>query len=197
VSKGAVFLDRDGTINEDSGYPSDFSQINIYPQSFEAVRRLNSTGMPVIILTNQSGVGRGLLTEEKLRHIHESMRAAFARENARLDAFYYCPHYELSSLPLYRVNCRCRKPSPGLALRAAADFGIDPAQSYMVGDKTEDVLLALNIKASPVLVLTGHGREGLAELKVLGVEPACVAADVLQAADWILERERREAVGGR
>ncbi|MBM3285093.1 MAG: HAD family hydrolase [Candidatus Aminicenantes bacterium] len=197
MSRGAIFLDRDGTINEDSGYPSDYSQIKIYPQSFEAVRRLNSTGLPVIILTNQSAVGRGLLTEEKLRLIHERMREAFARENARLAAFYYCPHYELSSLPRYRADCNCRKPNPGLALRAAADFGIDPAQSYMVGDKTGDVLLALNIKAAPVLVLSGQGRKSLAELKALGVEPSCVAADVLRAADWILERERPGATKGR
>jgi D-glycero-D-manno-heptose 1,7-bisphosphate phosphatase len=197
MKKSAVFFDRDGTINVDKGYPSDFSQIEIYPGSYEAVRRLNSAGLPVIVLTNQSGVGRGLLTEENLRIIHEKMRASFQQENARLDAFYYCPHYELSNLPRYRLNCDCRKPNPGLALRAAADFGLDLTRSYMVGDKVEDIILALNIKASPVLVLTGYGRDSLAKLRSLGIEPAYVAEDILSAAVWILEREKQAVEAGR
>lgn len=197
MKKSAVFFDRDGTINVDMGYPSDYSQIEIYPRSYEAVRRLNSAGLPVIVLTNQSGVGRGLLTEENLRIIHEKMRASFQLENARLDAFYYCPHYELSNIPRYRLNCDCRKPNPGLALRAAADFSLDLTRSYMVGDKVEDIILALNIKASPVLVLTGYGRDSLVKLAALGVEPAHVAEDILGAAVWILEREKQAAEAGR
>lgn len=197
MKKKAVFLDRDGTINVDAGYPSDYSQIEIYSRSYEAVRRLNSAGLPVIVLTNQSGVGRGLLTEENLRLIHQKMRTAFQQENARLDAFYYCPHYEFSTIPRYRLDCDCRKPNPGLALRAAVDFGLDLARSYMVGDKVEDIILALNIKASPVLVLTGYGRESLAKLGALGAKPAHVAEDILGAAVWILEREKQAAEAGR
>ncbi len=197
MKKSAVFLDRDGTINVDTGYPSDYGQIEIYPRSYEAVRRLNSAGLPVIVLTNQSGIGRGLLTEENLRLIHENMRASFQQENARLDAFYYCPHYELSTIPHYRLDCDCRKPNPGLALRAAADFGLDLARSYIVGDKVEDIVLGLNIKASPVLVLTGYGRESLAKLGAIGVEPAHVAEDILGAAVWILAREKQAPEPGR
>lgn len=191
MKKNAVFLDRDGTINVDTGYPSDYGQIEIYPRSYEAVRLLNRAGLPVIVLTNQSGIGRGLLTEQKLSLIHEKMRASFQQENAALDAFYYCPHYELSTIPRYRLDCDCRKPNPGLALRAAADFGLDLARSYMVGDKVEDIVLGLNIKASPVLVLTGYGRESLAHLESLGAKPAHVAGDILDAAVWILGREKQ------
>jgi len=197
MKKNAVFLDRDGTINVDSGYPSDYGQIKIYPRSYEAVRRLNSAGLPVIVLTNQSGIGRGLLTEENLKLIHEKMRAAFQQENARLDAFYYCPHYELSSIPRYRLDCDCRKPNLGLALRAATDFGLDLGRSYMVGDKVEDIILALKIKASPVLVLTGYGRESLMKLEALGAKPVHVAEDILGAAVWILEREKQAPEAGR
>lgn len=197
MKKNAVFLDRDGTINVDSGYPSDYGQIKIYPRSYEAVRRLNSAGLPVIVLTNQSGIGRGLLTEENLKLIHEKMRASFQQENARLDAFYYCPHYELSSIPRYRLDCDCRKPNPGLALRAATDFGLDLGRSYMVGDKVEDIILALKIKASPVLVLTGYGRESLMKLEALGAKPVHVAEDILGAVVWILEREKQAPEAGR
>ncbi len=193
MKKKAVFLDRDGTINVDTGYPSDYGQIEIYPRSYEAVRLLNKAGLAVIVLTNQSGVGRGLLTEEDLKLIHEKMQASFEKEKATLDAFYYCPHYELSSVPRYRLDCNCRKPNPGLALRAAVDFGLELAQSYMVGDKVEDIILALNIKASPVLVLTGYGRESLAKLGAADIKPAHIAEDILEAAVWILQQEGKAA----
>lgn len=190
MSRAAVFVDRDGTINEDSGYPTDYSQIHIFPYSFEAVRKLNQAGFLVIILTNQSAVGRGLLAESALRSLHDRMRQAFDEKQARLDAFYYCPHYDDSSSDRYRGPCLCRKPKPGLALQAAADFRIDLERSYMVGDKVEDILLALNINATPVLVLTGYGEKSLAELQTMGIEPGHVAVDILRAVDWILEREK-------
>ncbi len=193
MKKRAVFLDRDGTINEDVGYPRRYSQIKIYPESFRAVSRFNQAGLMTIVITNQSGIGRGLLTEEALEDIHKKMLASFVEKKARLDAFYYCPHYELSSVPRYRDICSCRKPNPGLALRAATDFDIDLPHSYMVGDKVEDILFGRNFQATPVLVLTGSGEESLAKLKDLGCEPAHVAEDILQAAEWIIAREKTTA----
>jgi len=193
MKKIAVFLDRDGTINKDVGYPSRPGQVRIFRASYEAVRRFNQAGLMAIVITNQSGIGRGLLTEEDLEGIHRKMLASFARNNARVEAFYYCPHYELSRKPQYRENCGCRKPNPELALRAAADFRIDLRRSYMVGDKVEDILFGQNIQATPVLVLTGSGRESLLKLKGAGLEPAYVAEDILAAAKWILEREKRTA----
>jgi D-glycero-D-manno-heptose 1,7-bisphosphate phosphatase len=190
MKKIAVFLDRDGTINEDAGYPAQSSQIRIFPASYEAVRRLNQAGLMAIVITNQSGVGRGLLTEKDLENIHKNMSAAFTKKNARLEAFYYCPHYELSSTPRYRKRCSCRKPNPGLALQAGKDFNINLRRSYTVGDKVEDVLFGRNIRATPILVMTGSGRESLAKLKDLEAEPALVAEDIRQAVEWILEREK-------
>lgn len=197
MKKSAVFLDRDGTINEDVGYPSEYSQVKIYPASFEAVSKFNKAGLMTIVITNQSGIGRGLLTEEALEDIHKKMSASFAEKKARLDAFYYCPHYERSLTPRYKQACNCRKPNPGLALQAAVDFDIDLRRSYIVGDKVEDIQLGWNIQATAVLVLTGYGRESLPKLKDLGFEPAHVVEGILEAAAWILEREKKIAASGR
>jgi D-glycero-D-manno-heptose 1,7-bisphosphate phosphatase len=194
MKRKAVFLDRDGTINEDVGYPSEYSQVRIYPAGFEAVRRLNLAGLVAIVITNQSGIGRGLITEEGLEDIHKRMHAAFVEKQARLDGIYYCPHYERSSIPRYREDCSCRKPNPGLALQAAADFDLNLKRSYMVGDKVEDILFGRNIRATPVLVLTGYGRKSRPQLEKMRISPAYIAADVLGAAEWILKREKRLAV---
>jgi len=191
MKKRAVFLDRDGTLNEDAGYPGNFGKIAIFPGSFEAVRRFNEAGFLAIVVSNQSGVGRGLFGESEVRDIHAQMAAAFAAMGARLDAFYFCPHFEGSADPRYAAACGCRKPRPGLALQAAADFDIDLARSYMVGDKPDDIAFGRNIGAEPVLVLTGQGRTARRRLSALGLEPGHIAADVLAAARWIIRRERR------
>jgi D-glycero-D-manno-heptose 1,7-bisphosphate phosphatase len=190
VNRPAVFLDRDGTLIDDTGYPSRFDQILIFPRSFEAVRRLNSAGFPVVIVTNQSGVGRGYFTEAQLAEIHVQLTVAFAAEGARLDAFYYCPHYNASPDPRYRAECRCRKPLPGLGYKAAADLGLDLRQSYMIGDKEDDVKFGRAIGATPVLVLTGYGRETREKIEGTAGRPEAVAADLDQAVDWILAREK-------
>jgi D-glycero-D-manno-heptose 1,7-bisphosphate phosphatase len=191
MKKKAVFLDRDGTLNVDDGYPSSFHEIVIYPASYEAVRKLNSAGLLAIVITNQSGIGRGLLTENDLAALHCQMSASFSNQGARLDAFYYCPHYERSTIPHYRLDCSCRKPNAGLALRAAADFSIDLERSYMIGDKVEDILFGLTIKATSILVRTGFGEESLPRLLEAGAKPSFVAEDILEAADWILGRETK------
>jgi D-glycero-D-manno-heptose 1,7-bisphosphate phosphatase len=186
----AVFLDRDGTINKEAGYPADYGRISIYPASFNAVRLLNRAGLLAIVITNQSGVGRGLFSEDAVAEIHNHMKDAFAARNARLDAIYYCPHYEDAEIPDYRKRCDCRKPAAGLARRAASDFCINLSLSYTVGDKVEDVVFGMNIGATPVLVLTGLGRESLGRLRDQHIEPAFVAADILAAAEWILSRDK-------
>ena len=188
--KRAVFLDRDGTINEDVGYPNQFSQINIYPDSFEAVRKINQAGFLAVIVTNQSGIGRGFITEGELQVIHQKIESAFSKHKAHLDGIYSCPHYPLSSAPLYRKNCSCRKPNPGLALQAASELNIDLESPYMIGDKVEDMLFGWNIKASSILVLTGFGQKSLSKLKKRGTQPAFVAKNLLEAVNWILRREK-------
>ncbi len=191
MNKRAVFLDRDGTLNEDAGYPGRFGDITIYPASFEAVRRLNEAGLLAIVVSNQSGVGRGLFSEADVERIHEEMKTAFASRGARLDAFYYCPHFAGSADPVYAEACECRKPKPGLAYGAAEKFGIDLARSYMIGDKADDVVFARNIGAVSVLVLTGEGRAARRRLSLRGPAPGHVAGNVLTAVRWIIRREKR------
>lgn len=195
MKKRAVFLDRDGTINRDVGYPNSYEQIDIYPYSFKAVRKINDSGLLAVIVTNQSGIGRGIIDERSLREIHEKMEAAFAEKGAHFDGIYYCPHYLSSSIPKYKKDCRCRKPFPGMALQATADLDIDTEHSYMIGDKVEDIEFGLNIKAQPILLLTGFGQRSLIKLKDNNIKPAHVAQNLLRAVDWILKKENAAANG--
>lgn len=185
----AVFLDRDGTINVDVGYPRDFAQVTIFPWSAAAIRRINAAGFAVVVVTNQSGVGRGFYSESELQTLHREMAAALAAEGARLEAFYYCPHYEFAAEAAYRGSCGCRKPAAGMAERAARDLGLDLAASYMIGDKVEDVQLGRAFGGTPILVRTGYGEISVRRLEALGQKPAFIAAHLLEAVDWIGERE--------
>lgn len=191
MKRRAVFIDRDGTINRDVGYPDSFDLIEIYPFSFEAVKKINASGLLAVIVTNQSGVGRGMIDIENLHDIHQKLEEAFAKHNAHLDGIYFCPHYLSSSLLEYKKDCTCRKPFPGMALQAAFDLNIDLKRSYMIGDKVEDILFGLNIDAQPILVKTGFGRKSLTELKKRGIKPAHVASNILEAVHWIMKRENK------
>lgn len=184
-----VFIDRDGTINVDVGYPALFDQIHIYPESFQAVKKLARAGFAVVVITHQSGVGRGYFTEEDLGILHRKMEAVFAENGGKIDGFYYCPHYPLSLDATYARDCTCKKPYPELALRAAGELDLSMENSYMIGDKADDVLMALGIGASPILVRSGYGMASLDFLRAQGIIPACIADGILDAADWILTQE--------
>jgi D-glycero-D-manno-heptose 1,7-bisphosphate phosphatase len=154
----AVFLDRDGTINEEAGYVNHLSRVRLYPGVGEAIRRLNEARVPAIVVTSQSGVARGYFPEELVQKVHEKIAQELAAHSARLDAFYYCPHHPEAQLEAYRKVCRCRKPSIGMLEEAAQRFQIDLASSYVVGDSYRDVQLGFNAGARTILVLTGYGR---------------------------------------
>lgn len=192
MKKRAVFLDRDGTINKDVGYPNSYSMVEIFPYSFEAVRKINAAGLLAVIVTNQSGIGRGFIEEKNLYDIHRKMIFDFAQQNARFDGIYYCPHYEHSDSPEYRKDCSCRKPGVGMAQQAVRDLNIDTTKSYMIGDKVEDILFGLNIRANPILVLTGFGPKSLPRLKERGIVPVHVARNLLDAVDWIIREKQTE-----
>jgi D-glycero-D-manno-heptose 1,7-bisphosphate phosphatase len=192
MKKRAVFLDRDGTINRDVGYPNSYGMIEIFPYSFEAVRKINETGFLAVIVTNQAGIGKGFIEEKSLHDIHRRLQLAFAKKNAFFDGIYYCPHFEQSETPEYRKACSCRKPNPGMAQQAVHDLNIDTSKSYMIGDKAEDILFGVNIQATPILLLTGFGQKSLSRLKEMGVEPAFVAETLKEAVEWIIKRERSE-----
>ena len=190
MKRPAVFLDRDGTINVDVGYPRDFAQVTLFPWSAEAVRRINAAGFVTVVVTNQSGVGRGFYSEAELQALHRAMGRALADQGARIDAFYYCPHYEFAADPRYRDGCGCRKPAPGMAEQAGRDFGLDLSSSYMIGDKVEDVQFGRAFGGTPILVRTGYGETSAIRLEALGLRPAAVAAHLLEAVAWLEARER-------
>jgi D-glycero-D-manno-heptose 1,7-bisphosphate phosphatase len=181
LSRPAVFLDRDGTISEDVGYLNDVSQFRMFPFAAGAIRRLNDANLPVIVVTNQSGVGRGFFAESMVQTVHREMVQQLAAAGAHLTAIYYCPHTS-------EDECECRKPKPGMIRQAASEHGVDLARSFVVGDRYGDVELAQANGGQGVLVRTGYGDE---DLRVNGAgwirQPDFVADDLTDAVAWILK----------
>ncbi|MCK5732866.1 MAG: HAD family hydrolase [Candidatus Latescibacteria bacterium] len=184
-----VFLDRDGTINEDpSGYIGDPEQVVLFPGAASAIRKLGELNLRVMVVTNQAGVARGCHGEEDVRRTNERMAKLLAREGARVDGFYTCPHHVEGVVSRYRIVCACRKPEPGMLLRAASDFGVDPAGSDIVGDALSDMLAGDRVGAKKVLVLTGRGRESRTQNEeTQDVQMDYVARDLSDAVRWIAE----------
>jgi len=184
----AIFIDRDGTINEDIGYVSSPDDLMLYPYAAEAVRLVNQSSLQAIVITNQSGIARGYYNEDTLAVIHDRMITELGRDGARIDAIYYCPHHPRIGDDRYRQMCACRKPRPGMLRQAAREHSIDLTRSYVIGDKASDINLATNAGARGVLVLTGYGRETLAHRDRWPCEPAIIADDLLDAVKQILDR---------
>ncbi|HEX8072517.1 MAG TPA: HAD family hydrolase [Pyrinomonadaceae bacterium] len=182
MTRRAVFMDRDGTISEEVGYVNHPSRYRVFPYAAEAVKLLNDAGWLAVLVTNQAGVARGYFTEDVIEMVHDLLRRELACAGARLNAIYYCPHHPTVGPPPYRFDCDCRKPRPGLIQRAARDFRIDLAQSWMVGDRYSDVELARNAGVRAALVLSGYGRgEWEYQRAHWQHEPDIVADDLLAA----------------
>lgn len=177
----AVFLDRDGTISEEMGYVNHISRFRMFAFAPAAIRRMNERGIPVVVVSNQSGVARGFFPETVVREVNERMVRELAAGGARIAACYYCPHGP-------QDGCSCRKPQPGLLRRAADEHGLDLARSFVVGDRYADVEMAHRVGARAALVLTGYGR-GEIEWHAANWarQPDYVAEDLGQATDWILQ----------
>ena len=191
TGRGAVFLDRDGTINEQMGYINHISRFVLLPGAAAAIRRLNEAGIPVVVTTNQSGLARGYFPAELVDEVHALMTRQLAAAGAHIDAIYVCPHHPEAVEERYRQRCDCRKPRPGLFTRAAADLGLDLSASFVVGDRWSDLKAARAIGAAAILVLTGYG---IGDRQYIGptqeVQPDCVADDLGAAVGWIVERCR-------
>ena len=185
--KPAVFLDRDGTLIEDVGYLDDVSRVAFFPWTIDAIRALNRAGLPVVVVTNQSGIARGILDEALVDATHAHLAARLAAGGARVDAYYYCPHHPRGSIAAFARECGCRKPARGLIDRAVTDLGLDPARSFVVGDKWTDVQLARAVGARAILVRTGGGA---AEERrpVTGVAADAIVDNLAAAASWILNQ---------
>jgi D,D-heptose 1,7-bisphosphate phosphatase len=174
MSDRAVFLDRDGTIARDVNYCSRVEDFEILSTVPEAIRLLNLNDFRVVVITNQSGIARGYFTEETLGRIHDKMVAELARQGARLDAVYYCPHHPDD-------HCGCRKPATGMFLKAAGELDIDFSRSYVVGDMQLDIEAGKLIGCKTILVTTGP-RPPVTSPHV----PDYVAANLMECVKWII-----------
>lgn len=180
MSRTGVFLDRDDTIIKDKNYLSDPEEIEILPGVPQALRMLNDRGIPVIIVTNQSGIARGLLNEKILEDIHTRLFELLSHQGACIDALYYCPHHIEGSVEKFAIPCTCRKPESGMLLNAARDFCLDLPSCYMIGDKPEDIETIHRVGGKGILLKTSreHAHEHCAEF---------TARDLPEAVRWILD----------
>jgi D-glycero-D-manno-heptose 1,7-bisphosphate phosphatase len=213
VGKGrraAVFLDRDGTINEEIGYIDRLEKLRLIPGAAEAIRLINASGMNTVVVTNQSGVARGIFTESFVAEIHAHLGEMLRAEGASLDGIYFCPHHPTEGRGDYLRKCDCRKPAPGLLLRAATELHIDPTHSYMIGDTLKDIEAGARAGAQGILVRTGYGeeaaidmgfdeesplqiipgQEGGAQGEARIVRPVHIADNILAGVQWILRNHK-------
>lgn len=188
----AVFIDRDGTISHEVGYVNHPSRYKVFSYSAEAIRLLNENGWLAILVTNQAGVARGYFKEKMIHEVHYILESELAKGNAQLDAIYYCPHHPSTGDLPYRKDCDCRKPKPGLIIRAAKKFGIDLSQSWMVGDRYSDIELARNAGVNAAFVLSGYGLgEWEFQRKTWEHKPDLVAENLLETVKAIIDAETR------
>lgn len=181
----AVFLDRDGVINEEVQYLSEPARLRLIPGAARAIQRLNRRSIAVVVVTNQAGVARGLYPESQIDVLHHALAELLSREGARIDRFYYCPHHPAEGLPPYRLECACRKPQPGMLLQAAIDLELDLAHCWIVGDKASDLIVGEHTGCQAILVETGYGRQTWSEWSE-SFQPCYVAHDLADAVEWIL-----------
>jgi D-glycero-D-manno-heptose 1,7-bisphosphate phosphatase len=182
-----VFLDRDDTIIKDIPYLSDAERVELLPGAPEAIRMLNEKGIPAIIITNQSGIARGLFDEAALKVVHERLKDILVEKLARIDAIYSCPHYPEGTVKKYAIKCKCRKPETGLLEKAAADFSLKLNRCYFIGDKKSDMEAIHRVGGKGVLV----GKH------TVKVKTDYNAKDILDAVKWIIEDMKSQETGDR
>ena len=182
----AVFLDRDGTIIEEVGYLDRPERVEFFPWTIDAIRVLNRAGLAVVLVSNQSGIARGFFTDAVVEKVHERMAEMLAAGGARIDAYYYCPHHPEGSVPGLAKVCECRKPARGLVDRAVTEFGVDPAQSFVVGDRWLDIGLARTVGAKGSLVRTGYGEREEGKTPN-GMKADAIVDNLIAASSWILK----------
>lgn len=182
----AVFLDRDGTLIRDRHYLGDPGGVEWFPGVFDALHRLHEAGFELVVVTNQSGVARGLIEERDVENVHDRIRRDLRDHGVPLGGIYYCPYLSGAPRAKYRRDSVLRKPAPGMIHRAADELGLEPSTSYMVGDKPSDVEAGRRADCSTVLVLTGKGEGSLEDWESDVPRPDAVRDDLPAAADWIL-----------
>ncbi|MDR1417853.1 MAG: D-glycero-beta-D-manno-heptose 1,7-bisphosphate 7-phosphatase [Endomicrobium sp.] len=175
----AVFLDRDGTLIYDKNYLSSPSQIKLYSYAAECINKLKKAGFKVIVVTNQSGIARGMFTIKDLDKIHKKFLDLLKEQGAVVDGIYFCPHID-------EDKCKCRKPKIGMVVQGSKDFNIDLKKSYVVGDSIRDYLLGFNMGGKGILVLTGHGKKQQKKIIQEKIKPLAICRSLNQAANFIV-----------
>lgn len=188
MKKPAVFIDRDGTLNEQMGYINHVSRFVLLPGAAEAVRLLNQNGHLAVVVSNQSGVARGYHPIEVVHEVHARMEALLREEGASLDGVFFCPHHPRGPVPEFAEDCNCRKPRTGLVDQACEVFDILMSRSWVVGDRYLDMELAQRCNIGGVLVKTGYGLGEVQHiLPKKRRQPDHIAEDLLDAVRWILD----------
>ena len=189
MKRPAVFIDRDGTINEQMGYINHISRFILLPGTAEGIRLLNRHQYQTIIVSNQSGVARGYFPIELVDRIHNHMRDLLAKEDAHIDGIFFCPHYPKGIVPEYSIVCNCRKPATGLIQKACESIDVDMENSYVISDRCMDMELAHRSKLKGILVTTGYGLGDIEYvLPHSPFKPLHIAEDLLHAVRWIIEK---------
>jgi D-glycero-D-manno-heptose 1,7-bisphosphate phosphatase len=185
MAQTGIFLDRDGTINNEVEFLRTSDQLKLIPRSADAIAELNELGFKIFILTNQSGIARGILTENDLHRIHTKLLQLLEEQNAHIDKIYYCPHHPEGSIEKYTKACECRKPKPGMYRAAAKEYNIDLSRSFVIGDKMIDIQAGNNCGAHTILVLTGYGKTELEDCRRNGVKIDYIAKDLYEAVQFV------------
>ncbi len=178
----AVFLDRDGTIVEDTGYLHEISKVRFLPRVSLAIKLLKGSGFKVIIITNQAGVARGYFTEETVREINEYVKESLAKESAFIDMVYYCPHHIDGIIEEYKKECYCRKPNPGMIEWAVMDFSIDLRSSFVIGNSISDIEAGRRAGCQTILLVD---EASLSNKREIAPVPDRVVPDLYEAAKWL------------
>ena len=159
----AVFIDRDGVLNEDPGFLHEIDKLKFYPGIIDTLVELSKTDYLIVIVTNQPGIGRGIYSEteyKKFENAYMDELGRISKNRIRIDRIYYCPHHPTKGIGKYKTICKCRKPAPGMLKRAAEEYDIDFFHSYMIGDKRSDIQAGKAVGCKTVLVRTGCGGKG-------------------------------------
>jgi len=186
----AVFLDRDGTIIEERGYLDRLDLLELYSFTADAIRLLNRAGYTTVVVTNQGGIGRGIIDEPFLQLVHSTLDARLAAGRARIDRYYHCPHHPEAIVPELRQKCACRKPAAGMIEQACRDLSLDPKRSVTIGDRRLDVVAGSSAGTRTILVRTGHGAHEEA-MPPANARPDAILNNLMEAVGWILRTSSR------
>jgi len=183
AAKKAIFIDKDGTLIPDLPYNVDPAKITLAVDSVKGLRQLQRAGYKLFVVTNQSGIAMGMFEPSALWRVEFKIRGLMAREGLYLGGFYYCPHHPEGALAAYRLDCNCRKPAPGLILKAAADYDVDLSQSWMIGDILNDVEAGHNAGCRSIIIDNGNETEWDLNRNRI---PDAMVKNINQAAEYIL-----------